>query len=168
MPAPKAKSSHRARELRRQVLLPARMRLGTSWSDASILNISSRGLLVRSGRPAPEGTIIELRRGDHVIVARVMWRQGPRVGLQAEERLPVEEILTVSQSAGLQLTAARPRTVERRKHPRRQHDHSRMRARAIEFIGTAVIGLSLAGGAVAMAVQAFARPLMVVKSALAG
>ena len=168
MAAPMSKLSQRPRELRRQVLLPARMRIGMSWSDACILNISSRGLLIRSGGPAPEGSIIELRRGDHVIVARVMWRQGPKAGLQADERLPVEEILTIAQSASLQLTASRSPTVERRRQPRPLDDHSRMRARAIEFIGTAVVGASLAGGAVAMAVQAFAKPLMVVKSALAG
>ena len=81
--------------------------------------------MIHTGRPILEGTQVELRRGDHVIVARVMWRDGGRAGLRAEDRLPVEEIMTLGQSPALQLTAA---TGERRKHPRPE-DRSRLRGK---------------------------------------
>lgn len=142
--------------------MPARLRHGASWSDACILNVSSRGLMIHTGRPIARGTEVEIRRGDHVIVARVMWREGARAGLKAEERVPIEEIVTLGKSPALQLTAAGG---ERRKHPRPE-ERSRMRGRSVEFAGVLVIAASLAGAGFTMAQSAFARPLAAVAAAL--
>ena len=167
MRAFKLKQSHVPRELRRRVMLPARLRAGAQWSDTCILNISSRGLLIHSARAAPEGSIIELRRGDQVIVARVMWREGARVGLQADERLPVEQIMSLGQSQALQLTASSGAAVERRKQPRTKVD-ARLRGRAIEFASVAVIAASMALTIWSMASEALARPMAAVSAALGG
>jgi len=167
MHALKLKHSQRPRELRRRVMLPARLRAGAQWSDTCILNISSRGLLIHSARAAPEGSIIELRRGDHVIVARVMWREGARVGLQADERLPVEQIMSLGQSHALQLTASSGPAVERRKQTRTEAD-ARLRGRAIEFASVAVIAASMALTIWSMASEALARPMAAVSAALGG
>ena len=43
----KRKLRERPRELRRRVILPARLRTGADWSDTCMLNISSRGLLIQ-------------------------------------------------------------------------------------------------------------------------
>jgi hypothetical protein len=102
-----------------------------------------------------------------VIVARVVWRKGTRAGLQAEQRVPVEELMTLGQAPRLQLTAAGWPEVERRKRPR-THDDSRLRARAIEFAGLGLVAATLALGASAMVEQAFARPLTYVEAALRG
>src|SRR5690349_10239243 len=115
MPLIRPAQAEKPRELRRRVVLPARMRLGTSWSDTCILNVSSRGLMIHTGRQVAKGTQVELRRGDHIILARVVWRDGGRAGLQAEERVPIEEIVTIGQSSALQLTAV---PGERRRQPR--------------------------------------------------
>jgi hypothetical protein len=144
------------------VVVPARLRHGASWTDACILNISSRGLMIHTGRPISRGAEVELRRGDHVIVARVVWREGGRAGLRSEERLPIEDIVTLGQSPALQLTAANG---ERRKHPRPE-DRSRIQARAIEFGGVLVIAAVLAGAGFTMVESAFARPLAAVAAAL--
>ena len=76
-------------------MVSARLRHGGSWSDACILNISKRGLMIHTGRPVRDGAEVELRRGNHVIVARVMWRDGGRAGLHSEVPVPVEDILTL-------------------------------------------------------------------------
>lgn len=144
------------------MLVPARLRHGSSWSDACILNVSSRGLMIHTGRPIPNGSRIEIRRGDHVIVARVVWREGGRAGLRAEDRVPLEDIVTLGQSPSLQLSAA---TGERRKHPRRG-DHSRLRGRVVEFGGVVLIAAALTGAGLSMVDAAFARPLAVVSAAL--
>lgn len=123
--------------------------------------------MIHSARPAPEGTIVELRRGEHAIVARVMWRDGTRLGLQSDERLPVEEILSLSQTQSLRLVADEGVLIERRKCSRLS-DHSRLQGRAMQFAGIAVIGVSLAVSIWAMAERAFAQPLAVVAVALAG
>jgi hypothetical protein len=162
MPTRKSSRTHRPRELRRRVAVPARLRHGASWSDACILNISSRGLMIHTGRPISRGTKVELRRGDHVIVARVVWREGGRAGLRAEDRVPIEDIVTLGQSPAFQLTAANG---ERRKHPRPE-EHSRIRARAIEFGGVLAIAAILAGAGFTMVEAALARPLAVVSAAL--
>src|SRR5215213_8031992 len=98
----------RPRELRRKVVMPARLRVGSGWANACILNISSRGLMIRSTGAGVPGSVVELRRGDQVILARVVWRHGSRAGLRAEDHLPVEEILSLTQAASLQLTARTP------------------------------------------------------------
>ncbi len=162
----KSNRTHRSREWRRRVALPARLRLGESWADACILNISSRGLLIQANRGAEPGSLIELRRGEHAILARVIWRQGPRAGLRAEECLPVEDILTMDQAASLQLTTVDTSLVEWRR--RRSHDESRWRGRAIEFAAVLFIAASLGIGGFMMVEQALAKPLALVEAALGG
>lgn len=144
------------------MVVQARLRHGSSWSDACILNISSRGLMIHTARQITEGTRIEIRRGDHVIVGRVIWREGARAGLRSDERVPVEEIMSLGQAPALQLTAA---TGERRKCPRLE-DRSRIRGRAIEFAGVLVIAVSLASAGLTMVQAAFARPLAAAADAL--
>src|SRR5215213_9934355 len=134
MPAPATKSKQRPRELRRRVVVPARVRAGAQWSDACILNISSRGLLIHSLRPAPIGSTVQIVRGDHLIVARVMWSDAGRSGLRSDERLPVDEILSLKQSHPLQLSASTGAIRDRRKQVRGVAVDARLRGRAIEFV----------------------------------
>jgi hypothetical protein len=164
----KAKQSHRPRELRRRVMLPARLRTGAQWSDACILNISSRGLLIHCPRTVSDGGVVEVRRGDHVIVGRVVWREGTRAGLQVDDMLPVEQIMSLDQSQALQLTASGGPVVERRKRPRTIEIDSRLRGRAMEFVSVGVIAASLALTIWSMAEQALAKPMAAVSAALGG
>jgi hypothetical protein len=146
--------------------MPARLRSGSGWTDACILNISSRGLLIHSARAGPLGSTVELRRGDYVIVARVMWRDGARSGLLSAERLPVEEILTLSHGLSLQLTANDGKSVDRRQE--RRHDESRRRGRGLEFWGISVFGAALAVATFSMVQQALSRPMAMIQAALGG
>jgi hypothetical protein len=146
-------------------MIPARLRNGAQWTDACILNISSRGLLVHSPRGVPQGSTVELRRGEHVILAQVVWRDGLRIGLQAEDRLPMDEIISLDRAATLQLTAGQ---VERRTQRRGPALDSRLRGRAMEFISVGVIAASLAVTIWSMVEQALARPMAAVTAALGG
>ena len=113
------RGNQRPRELRRRVMLRARMRAPSGWSDACILNVSSRGLMINAPAAwATQGSTIELWHGEHVIVGTIVWRKGTRAGLQSDECIPVDAILADGQSAALQLTAASWPEVERRKTPR--------------------------------------------------
>jgi hypothetical protein len=156
---------HRPRELRRRVVLNARMRVGQRWSNACILNISSRGLLVQASG-IETGSTIELRRGEHVIVARVVWREGGKAGLRSEEPLAVDDILTVDRGNSLQLVASGGASMERRIVSRPRHEESRARRRLLQFVGTTAIGVGLSAVVLMMIGQAAARPLAMVKSAL--
>jgi hypothetical protein len=144
------------------VLVPARLRHGSSWSDACILNVSSRGLMIPTGRPISHGSRVEIRRGEHVIVARVVWRDGGRAGLRAEDRVPVQDIITLGQSPALQLAAEQG---DRRKHPRPE-GRNRLRGRAFEFAGVVLMAVVLTGAGLSMVDEAFARPFAVISAAL--
>jgi PilZ domain-containing protein len=167
MYASKAKQTQRPRELRRRVMIPARLHDGVQWNDARILNISSRGLLVHCPRPVSHESVVELRRGDHVIVARVVWREGTRAGLRVDDRLPVEQIMSQSQSQSLQITAPPDAFVEeRRKQSRAVAADARLRGRAMEFVSIGVIGTSLAVAVWSMVQHALVGPLAAISSAL--
>ena len=123
----------RRRETRRQVVIPARLRSGVQWSDACILNISQRGMMIHSGFAGPQGSIIELRRGDHVIVARVVWRDGARAGLHSDERVPAEEIMSLTQSSNFRAITSDGVLIERRRHPRPKAADLGRRRQAFDF-----------------------------------
>ena len=161
----------KSREPRKKVMIKARMRVGAAWRDAFILNLSSRGLMIRADEPPPHGSYLELRRGRHVIVARVMWTSDRHCGLRAQDELPTDAIIAepdTSESRSIALNAERrAQPAARSPHPT-AHEHSRWRARGLEFVSLAIAGgvfASLAYGAVANVLQ---RPLVAVKTALGG
>lgn len=147
-------------------MLRARVRATCGWTDASILNISTRGLMIHANAGALRSDKIELWHGEHVIVASVVWRKGTRAGLRTDQRIPVDDIMALSRAASLRLTAAPcwP-AVERRKAPR-DADRSRDSARMLQFAGVTAIAALLAIGAFAMVEQTLASPLDLVRSAL--
>ena len=146
-------------------MLKARLRAGAAWHDACILNLSSRGLLLQTAAPPERGSYLEVRRGPHVIVARVVWTSDKRAGLLAQDRLPVEAIV-----AEVPAPARNDDTpVERRRAPRPtaiRHERSRERARAMEFAGLAIAGLLAASSGFVVVQEALDAPLARVSAAL--
>lgn len=80
---------------RRKVLLRVRMSVGGSWVDACIVNVSSRGLGLQTSRPPPRGTYVEIHKGRQVIVARVIWANGHKFGVCAQDSIDLELIAAV-------------------------------------------------------------------------
>ena len=157
------------RETRRNVLIPTRMRVGASWSDAHILNLSSRGLLVKASNPPPKGSYLEMRRGPHIIVARVVWAEGDRAGLRAQDRIP--DILSEEGAGGASPGAASQVASERRRAPRSTavlFEESRYRAQAFQFVTLAVLGASVALVGYEIVGTALQAPLASVHGVLAG
>ena len=105
----------KAREPRRKVVVPARLNAGPKWVDAVVLNISSRGMLVRSETPIEVGTYIDLRRGRQVIIGRAVWTNGNQFGVRTQDRIDVEALLG-ELSRPSSADKAQP---ERRAEPRR-------------------------------------------------
>jgi hypothetical protein len=159
---------YKPRELRRRVKLRARMRASSGWSDACILNVSSRGVMINAPSViALQGNLIELWHGEQVIVGTVVWRKGTRAGLQADQRIPVDDILALSQAPALQVTAGAWPHTERRRRPR-DGELSRLRGRAIEFVGVVAIAGFLAMSVFTLFEQAFAHPMRYVEAAIGG
>ncbi len=84
----------RKREPRRKVLVRARMRAGDAWSDVTIHNMSSRGLLAAADAECRPGTVIEIRRIHHIIVGRVVWQSGGYFGVRTQDAIDMDGIVS--------------------------------------------------------------------------
>jgi hypothetical protein len=146
-------------------MLPARMRGRSGWSDACILNVSRRGLLVYSSGSAGPGSFVEIRRGGQLVVARVIWRRNGRIGLHSPEPVRVDDIITTETAASAVQSSAGHIPVDRRRAGR-DPDRSRQHGRAMEFLAIVLAGTALAGAAVAAVEDALATPLATVRTAL--
>ena len=152
------------REERRKVLIRARMHAGVSWSDVCILNMSLHGLGLQCAFPPRVGTYVEIRRGAHVVVGRVIWSSHHRFGVSTQDVLFIDAIINAPDAAGT--TQCLPRPPERRAKPRTSHDRSRLRARAFECAFAAFGGLCIAAALGGMVQAALARPLVAISTAL--
>lgn len=79
--------SYRPREERKPTRLLARLNHDGTWSDALILNVSSRGLMAQCDEPPRRGEFIEFRRGGNIIVAQVRWSSDRRFGVLAQDAI---------------------------------------------------------------------------------
>ena len=114
-------------------MVRARMRVDASWQDVCILNVSLHGLGIQAVQPPGRGSYVEIRRGTHVIVARIAWSKGHRAGLRSQD--PIQPLLLEQAAASGPATDLRP-IVERRSSPRntdQMHETSRQLGRATEF-----------------------------------
>lgn len=77
------------KETRVPVSLSARLRLPTGWSDAEILDLSNNGLMLSSSADLFVGQVVELRRGPHVVFARIMWAKDGCFGAVPHQQLSI-------------------------------------------------------------------------------
>ena len=144
--------------------LAARMRSEGGWSDACILNVSSRGLLVYSSGVAPIGSFVEIRRGSQMVVGRVVWRKNQRLGLCSPQQVHITDLIS-DQTAAAAIAKPGAAYVERRRIPRTADQH-RARARAMEFLFALLVATALSLWAVTAMHQAFVKPMAAVEAAL--
>ena len=159
------------REHRQKVMIRARMRSGASWHDVCILNLSRRGLGIQAADPPQRGAYVEIRRGKHVIIARVMWTRGHRAGLHSQSLIFVRSLVRDEPANdGGRPVSAYP-GVERRREPRslrERHERSRLAGRVMEFACVGLAASALGLTIVATVEQALARPIAQVRAALDG
>lgn len=159
------------RETRQKVLIKARMRAASAWSDACILNISPQGLLLQVSAPPPRGTYIEIHRGRHIIVARVAWAKNHRLGVRTQDRLAIGDIINQPDCPAEPPLASAARGFPERRSIRRPpeltHEHNRWRSQAIQFFVIVAFGASTATMAFQAIGKAFAGAVTDVETALA-
>jgi hypothetical protein len=146
---------------------PARLNSDGRWQNVCIRNSSSRGMMVEVENPPPRGHYLEVRRGAHVIVGRVVWSTGYHAGIVTQDRLQVADVLADAKvPPRRRKLEAEP--FERRLAPRHdeRHDRSRIVGRFIEYGSFLALGAVGAVLAMDMARAAFERPLKQVQSAL--
>lgn len=84
------------RELRQPASVPARLRSDAGWTDVTIANVSSRGMMLRCVSPPPRRSYIEVRHAGVCIVGRVVWQEGTRCGVHTQARVDVDDLLSNS------------------------------------------------------------------------
>ena len=157
------------REQRQKVMIRARMRSGVAWHDVAILNLSKGGLGIQAADPPLRGAYVEICRGRHVIIARVMWTKGHRAGLKSQDPIWTESLLAEPSNDRSAPPAEVAAPVERRRKPRvteQNHDRSRLAGRAMEFACLDLGGAAMALLAFGMVEEALAQPLSKIETAL--
>ena len=74
---------------RARVLLAARLQTQRGEFDARLRDLSCRGALLECNRPFSVGEAVTFSRGETVVLARVAWTSGSRIGI--EFAVPIEE-----------------------------------------------------------------------------
>ena len=148
-------------------MIRARMRVGATWHDVCVLNLSRRGLGIQAADPPARGTYVEICRGKIVMVARITWVKGHRAGLQSQDPIWAQGLINEALAATVQSPASAP--VERRRAPRNvqyPHDQSRVAARSMEFACVALFVAAFVITAFGAVGQALAAPFSQIRAAL--
>lgn len=69
------------------------MRDEEGWSDITIHNVSSRGLMMRSLGSLARGDYIEIRKGMIAIIGRVVWSKNGSYGVRSQDRIDIAGLL---------------------------------------------------------------------------
>lgn len=162
----------RPREDRKTVRITVRVRTDAGWIDATIRNLSSRGMMLHSVRPFRRNQFVEIARGGTRVVGRVVWSDDANFGLQAQDAIDLHALLA---KPGGGAAAARPS--ERRAEPRQltrsyialdRSSGSRVAGRAMEFAFTVAAFASVSVLTVTSALEAAEKPLNQVGAVLGG
>ena len=158
------------REPRRKVFLPARIRAGSQWSDVRVLDVSSGGFLMQATEPPQPGMYVELRRGQAMFVARVVWAHNQRFGVRTRDKVSIGafmEAASVPAPTAAEADTGKPEVVERRRESRGDaHERSRQVGRLIEQLAVLAAGIGGVVLVVSLMSDAFGRPLAQVASVL--
>lgn len=161
----------RPRETRRTVRLSVRVRTEAGWFDATVRNMSERGMGLDGHLPLRRNQFVEIARGRHRVVGRIVWSDDAACGLRAQDAVDIAGFL-----AGPR--AASPRANDRRQGDRTMRaqaalplpvraESARWFGRAFEF-AVILTGIACTAGlAVGSVLEVLGAPLEQVGSALA-
>ena len=166
-------SSLKPREERRKTLLHARLRSDAGWSDVTIGNVSSRGMMLHCASGLQRNAFVEVRHRGVCVVGRVVWSHGVKYGVRTQDVVDVPALLSP-------MPAKRPRPGEdRRRAPRRSAPRlpgtspgetaaaSRRFARAFDWTMMMVAAVATSGFVAQYAWAALHAPVAQVTLALA-
>lgn len=161
----------RTREDRKAVRIGVRVRTDAGWIDATVRNLSSRGMMLQSLEPLQRNAFVEITRGRTRVVGRVVWSDDVNFGLQAQDAIDVSGLLT---NPGMQAAGAVAdrRSAQRPSGPARSYialdraTSSRLMGRAMELAVVILAFASVSILTVTSALEAAEKPLEQVRNAL--
>lgn len=160
----------RPRDSRKTVRICVRLRTDDGWIDATVRNVSNRGMLLHTPQPLRRNQFVEIARGRHRVVGRIVWSEEGASGLHAREQVDVAALLEQREAApALQDRRERSRTAmaSTARTLDERAEASRRLGRAMER-GFLVVAIACVGVVTAVSVsEALAAPLAKVELALA-
>ena len=151
------------------------MRTDAGWIDATVRNVSVRGMQLHSPQPLRRNEFVEIARGQSRVVGRIVWSNEMVCGLKAQDAVDIDGLLSAPTSCrpAAGENARDRRTIERPSAPvhapsfETRAQSARLLGRAIEK--TILVVAIACGGALAIgsAFEAMADPLEKVSTALA-
>lgn len=161
----------RPRETRRSVRISVRVRTEAGWFDATVRNLSERGMGLDSHLPLRRNQFVEIARGRHRVVGRIVWSKDAACGLRAQDAVDIAGFLSAQRGTppgandrrsgdrSVRLQAALPAPV--------QGERARWVGRAMEFAMVLTGIACTAGVAVGSVLEVLGAPLEQVGSTLA-
>ncbi|UBS32829.1 PilZ domain-containing protein [Altererythrobacter sp. N1] len=87
---PMSRNANRAP--RKAAFIKAKIRRNNDWADASIANVSTSGLMIKTQSPPEVGSIVELRHRGWNMQGEVVWNSRSRAGIRAFEPIDIAEL----------------------------------------------------------------------------
>ena len=146
--------------------ISARLRHDGGWDDASILNISRKGLMFRARPSLKRGAFVEIRRGPHVIVAQVMWCEASKAGALAQDVISVQDLIKMRPVSDQSNVCLDRRRISR--SPDSIAQNNRQTGQLIERLFAWAFVVFTCIGASSLAFEALSKPLAAAQASLAG
>jgi len=131
------------RERRIATAIPARIRLGDQWLDATIMNVSRHGMMLRMARPPGRGSYIEMRRASTIVVGRVIWAKDGKCGVRSQDAIDIPALTGDAAAAPAWKAGDADRRAVQRRSIEESAAASHIWARRFQF---AVLLLAIVGG----------------------
>lgn len=142
------------REERIPLALAARMVAGEGWSDVTVSNVSSRGMMLRCKSPPARNTYVEVRHRHCSFVGKVVWSKDGSCGIRTQDRIVISELLSCPSNQAQRGGVKRPSQRQGREYGRSHmrvlspEESSKLFARAFDWSSVA---LAVAVGAMLLA-----------------
>lgn len=162
----------RPRETRRTVRITVRVRTETGWIDATVRNLSQRGMGLSSHQPLRRNQFVEIARGPSRVVGRIVWSDEADCGLRAQDVVDIAGFLAGPQGASPQRENDRRAGNRVERHAalavplHQQAQSARWFGRALEFAVITTGVVCAAGVAVGSVLEILGAPLEQVGIAL--
>ncbi len=159
----------RVRDNRQTTRLSVCLNIDGQWQDATITNVSAKGLMVKCPTPPARGAYVEMRRGENIVIAQVRWSDGPCFGALSQMPIDLPRLRSDAQNRTRKSAELRgtPRIAAvAAPSPEQRADASRRLARTIEFASLFAV-LAVAALLIAhFAAGTLARPLQAAAAAM--
>ena len=77
--------------------IKAQLRMGERWTEITLANVSSHGLMTKGAPQLPIGSLVEIRRRSVTINGQVMWATPTRLGVRAFEKIDLPALMATSE-----------------------------------------------------------------------